>query len=135
MSIGRYLLAVVASGIAVSFVDWFFFGILFHDKYFAYPEVWRIKRGESDAKPIILSTLLGFVTCAAFICGCTWLGLSSYVAISKFALFVWVIAALPLVLTNGIWVKIHSLVLVAHSAGWLARLLVAGVAAGWALRA
>jgi hypothetical protein len=34
-------LAILLSGLAASMTDWFFFGVLFHDKCLVYPEIWR----------------------------------------------------------------------------------------------
>jgi hypothetical protein len=41
----KFVLAVVVSGVAASFTDWVFMGMLFHRKYFETPEVWRLKPG------------------------------------------------------------------------------------------
>ncbi len=42
-------------------------GVLFHKKYFATPEIWRIKPGQSDTRSTVLSSLLGVLSCAAFL--------------------------------------------------------------------
>jgi hypothetical protein len=44
-------LAILLSGLAVSMTDWFFFGVLFHDKYLAYPEIWRPLPGGEGSSP------------------------------------------------------------------------------------
>jgi hypothetical protein len=41
MNIAHFAGAVLAATIVSSFTDWFFFGVLFHSRYQAYPEVWR----------------------------------------------------------------------------------------------
>jgi hypothetical protein len=38
-------LAILAAAIATSLADWLFFGVLFHEKYKAFPEVWRRPEG------------------------------------------------------------------------------------------
>ena len=38
----RVFLAILAAGLATSLTDWLFMGVLFHEKYLAFPEVWRI---------------------------------------------------------------------------------------------
>jgi hypothetical protein len=72
----RFLLAVVLSGFAATFTDWLFMGVLFHKKYLATPEIWRIKPGQNDTRSIVLSSLLGVLSCATFLYLCIWVGTS-----------------------------------------------------------
>ncbi len=53
----RFFLAVVLSGLATSITDWLFMGVLFHNKYLATPEIWRLKAGQSETRGIVLSSL------------------------------------------------------------------------------
>ncbi len=124
----RIALAILASGVAGSLTDWLFMGVLPHGKYFASPEVWRNKPGESEATLIIWSTLLGVMSCAVYVLVCARLGLQTWSATVKFAAAVWAMAAVPILVNNGLWTKIHPVVTVAHLAGWLARFLVCAVA-------
>ena len=119
----RFALAVVVSGITVSFTDWFFFGMLFHDKYSAYPEVWRTS--QAGNRPIWIA--LGFFSCAIFIYVCGRLNLYNYGATLKLALWMWLALALPIIVTNALFIKMHPLVVLAHSLGWLTRLMVAAI--------
>ena len=48
---GKVCLAVVAAGVAGSFTDWLFFGMIFHDKYLVHPEVWK-KRDKGEGAQI-----------------------------------------------------------------------------------
>lgn len=48
-----------------------------------------------------------------------------------FALLVWLMVPVPLVITNALFMKIHPLIVVSHSLGWLAKLAIAAVVAGW----
>ena len=50
MTLSHMALAILLSGLAVSMTDWFFFGVLFHDKYRAYPEIWRQAPADVDGK-------------------------------------------------------------------------------------
>ncbi len=131
----RFLLAVVLSGIAASFTDWLFMGMLFHKKYLATPEIWRVKAGQSDTRSIVLSSLLGVLSCAAFLSLCVWAGaLSSYRATLYVAMLVWIAAAVPVILSNIVWIKMHPLLGVSHSLGWLARFVVSGAIGIWLIR-
>ncbi|MCU1307167.1 MAG: hypothetical protein JWN45_1862 [Acidobacteriaceae bacterium] len=117
----HWFLAILAAGIASSLTDWFFFGVLFHDKYLQFPEVWRSGPNKTETKKIVLSTLLGVFSCAAFILLCAGLGLHSYSATLKLAVAVWLIAFVPTVLTYHVFVKLNSALAVSHSLGYLAR--------------
>jgi hypothetical protein len=126
MNTGHVALAVVVSGIAVSLTDWVFFGVLFHDKYLVHPEVWR-SPGKGETPAIIGSTLLGFVTCGAFVTACPTFHMAGLGQTLEFALAVWLIAPLPLLITNSLYIKMHPLTVLAHALGWLAKLAVVAV--------
>jgi len=125
MNWARFVLAVLVAGIAITFTDWFFFGILFHEKYNVYPEVWRAS--QSGNRPIWIA--VGFFTCAIFIFACARLKLYDYRATLKLAMWMWLALALPIIATDGLFMKLHPLVVVAHSLGWLTRLAVAATTA------
>lgn len=130
MTLGRMALAVFLSGLAVSMTDWFFFGVLFHGKYLAYPEIWRDAAG-GEGKAVFWSILLGFVTCGAFIVACSAFQVRGYAAAASLAAAIWVMVPLPLLITNALFIKLHPLTVVAHALGWLVKLLVAAAAVGW----
>src|ERR1017187_10834384 len=65
-----FFITVVAAGLAASFTDWLFMGVLFHEKYKAYPEIWRKAPGSPDTTLILLSTGLGLITAAVFAALC-----------------------------------------------------------------
>lgn len=129
----RFLLAVVASGVATSFTDWIFMGALFHGKYRETPEIWRIKPGESDKRSILASSLLGVVSCAAFIYLCRWTGATTPRSELHMAGIAWIAGPLPIIFSNIVWIKMHPLLGVSHSLGWLTRFVVSGLIAGWLL--
>jgi hypothetical protein len=126
----KYLLVVVLSGIAGSFTDWLFMGVLFHDKYNAHPEVWR--PGRTDARKILISTLIGAVgSAAAFAYLLVRAGDITLGHSLAWAALVWIAGPLPLLVINGQWLKIHPLVTCAHALGWLARFAVTAGIAAW----
>ena len=130
----RFLLAVVFSGFATTFTDWLFMGVLFHHKYLATPEIWRIKPGQSDTRSIVLSSLLGALSCAAFLRLCVTTGaVLSYHATLRTAFLVCAGGAIPIIFSNIVWIKMHPLLGVSHSLGWLARFVVAGMIGIWLL--
>jgi len=130
----RFLLAVLVSGFIFSLTDWFFAGILFHGKYAAHPQIWRLAPGKSEARSIVGSVALGFFTAAAFMGACAVFAAHGYLRTIELAGLCWLMVPLPLLVTNALWIKMHPLVVVSHSLGWLAKLCVAALAAGWFLR-
>lgn len=136
ISIGRIVAAILVSGVASSLTDWFFGGVLFHGKYMAHPEIWRRTPGSKssgEGQAVAWSILLGFVTCAVFVIACLIFQIPGYVPAMEFAAFVWLMAPLPLLIVNALFIKMHPLTVVAHALGWLAKLLLAGAAVGWLL--
>jgi hypothetical protein len=131
----RFLLAVVISGVATTFTDWLFMGVLFHGKYMATPEIWRVQPGQSDTRSIVLSSLLGVLSCAALLCLYVWSGTPfSYATTLRIAFLVWLASAVPIIASNIVWIKMHPLLGVSHSLGWLARFAVTGAIGTWMLR-
>jgi hypothetical protein len=131
----RFLLAAVLSGFTTTFSDWLFMGVLFHDKYLATPEIWRIKPGQSDTRSIVLSSLLGVLSCVAFLYLCVSTGaFVSHHATIHVAFLVCGAGAIPIIFSNIVWIKMHPLLGVSHSLGWLARFIVTGLIGTWLLR-
>jgi hypothetical protein len=131
----RYVMALVVASVAASFSDWYFMGVLFHDKYLSYPEVWRHtgnRRGESLA--IAWSTLLSVVSAAAFLSLCGRLGMAGQNACFLLGAGLWLVGPLPLLLTQAAFIKIHHLNTLASLAGWLVRLMLFAAAARLILR-
>ena len=130
MNNGHVVVAVVLSGILVSFVDWIFSGVLFHERYTAHPEIWRRPSGP-ETPAIIGSTLLGFVTCGAFVIASPSFHLGGFRQNLEFAVAIWLIAPLPLLISNALWIKMHPLIVLSHSLGWLAKLCVVAAITAW----
>lgn len=126
-----YLAAVLTATVVTSFTDWYFMGMLFHDKYMTHPEIWRAQPGDrkSERLAIAWSTLIGLFSCAVFIRLCEYLGMLGWHDAVSLALGAWLAVALPLLVTNGLFIKIHPLNTLGHSLGWLARLLISAVSA------
>lgn len=126
----RFLLAVLISGIASSITDMIFMGALFRGKYKEAREMFRLQEGESPAPSILASAVIGLVGCAAFIYLCTWTGaLTVPRAELRMAAIVWLAAPLPVILSNVVWTKLHPLLGLSHSLGWLARLVISSLVA------
>lgn len=122
--------AILAAGILGSFTDWLFMGVLFHDAYNAYPEIWRpgIREGK-DRGAIIWASALGFVMSAAVIALCALAGADLWTGLGV-GLLAWLAGPMPALVINGLFVKIDSKITAAHCLGYLVRLLIAGAVAG-----
>ncbi len=126
-----YVAAVLLATVAASFTDWYFMGVLFHDKYMTHPEIWRFSPGDqkSERLAIAWSTLVGLFSCAMFIHICQHIGMLGWHDAIALALGAWLAVAVPLLITNGLFIKMHPFNTLAHSLGWLARLLISAVCA------
>jgi hypothetical protein len=129
----RFILAVATSGVATTFTDWLFMGVLFHRKYLATPEIWRAKPGEPQTRSIVASSIMGVLSCAAFIYLCRWAGVVTPRSELHAAGIAWLAGPVPILFSNIVWIKMHPLIGVSHSLGWLARFAVTGLIAGWLL--
>jgi hypothetical protein len=123
-----YAVAVLVATFVTSLTDWYFMGVLFHDKYMAHPETWRnTGNAKGERLAVALSTLVGFLACAMFIHLALHLGLTGWHTAIAFAVGAWLAVAVPLIVTNGFFIKIHPLNSLAMCLGWLARLLVCAI--------
>ena len=132
MSISRLAAVILLASLIASITDWLFMGMLFHDRYLLYPEVWRGSLDEG-AK-IMQSELIGILACLGFVAVATMLRLRTMGALLAAACLVWLATAVPMLVQDGIWMKIDPLVLCAHSVGWLCRFIITALLCAWLLR-
>ena len=128
MEWGKFLLAVLSAGLATAMTDWFFGGILFHEKYKVYPEVWRDAGGTGENRAVAWSIVLNFVVCAIFTLGISAFGVAGWSKTMLFVLIVWGSSAVPVLITNALFIKLHPLVIVSNSLGWFVKLTLAATA-------
>ena len=121
-----FLAAVAAAVIVTSFTDWLFFGVLFHDRAKATPEIWRPLDTVSDRNRILLSTAIGAVSCAGFAWLCVKTGSLEIMPALCLAVVGWGATALPLMATQVTWIRLHPLVGASYAAGGLARFAITG---------
>jgi hypothetical protein len=122
-------LVTIGAGIVTSLTDWFFAGDWLHRRW-TYPEVWR--QG-NEAKAIALTSPLPFLTCGVFSYVTAWLGIHSVASAIKLAIAVWLIAPLPLILTNAAFMKLHRVFVASYAIGWLLKLTIVAAAVSWFL--
>jgi hypothetical protein len=131
---GMLIAAIMAAGILGTFTDWLFMGVLFHDAYNTYPEIWRpgIRDGKEKAA-ILWASGLGFVMSAGVIALCALVGVGGVWSGLGVAMLVWIAGPLTVIVVNGLFVKLDTRITFAHCLGYLARMLIAGAAAGLVL--
>ena len=130
MEIWRPVLVVVVSSVLASFTDWFFMGVLFHDRYDIHPEVWR--EGRQERSKILWSQVIGVLSCAGLV-GLFFLGRPVLRDYLKVDLLVWFAAVVPITAQNTLWMKLNPLVSASHAVGWLVRFGITAVVAGFFL--
>ena len=122
MDAWRYVLALAVASVATSFSDWYFMGVLFHDKYLAHPEIWR-HSGDKQAEGLAIawSTLTGVLSAGAFLWLAVRLGVAGNNEVFVLAGGLWLAGPVPLLLTQSAFIKIHYLNTLAALLGWLVR--------------
>lgn len=128
---GTVELAILAAAIPAFLTDWLFMGVLFHDAYNTYPEIWwpSVRDGETKGA-LIWSTVLGVITSASVVFVCHLAGNPGLMRDLAIALAMYLAGPFALLLINFQFVKCDLWVLVSHNLGYLARFLIAGAAAG-----
>lgn len=130
MSTEWFIVAVVVAIVVTSLTDWFFGGVLFHGKYKTYPEIWRnTGGGKGESLAVTWSVLLGVLTCVIFIYLAVRLDALSWGRALGLAFGIWLLAPLPLLITNALFIKIHPLNTLSNVTGWLAKLLICAISA------
>jgi hypothetical protein len=129
----RFVLAVLASGLATTFTDWLFMGVFFRRRYLETPETWRQQPGQRDLRGIVFSSLAGTLGCAAFIFLCMWTGALTVRSELHLAELAWIAGPVPILFSNIVWIRINPLLGLSHALGWLARFAASGLIAGWLL--
>jgi hypothetical protein len=131
---GMIILAVVVAGTLGSLTDWLFMGVLFHDAYNRYPEVWRegVREGKSRGA-IIWASVLGYVMTAAVVGLCVISGVHEVLGGLAVGVLAWLAGPPVVIVVANMFVKMDPKITFAHCAGYAARLLIAGAAAGLAL--
>ena len=128
------LAAIAVAGTVGSLTDWLFMGVLFHEAYDRYPEVWREGViGGTNRGPIIWASVLGYVMTAGVVGLCVMAHVTSVVGGLEIGALAWLAGPPVVIVVANMFVKMDPRITVAHCAGYAARLLLAGAAAGFVL--
>jgi hypothetical protein len=126
--------AAVAAGVLGSFTDWLFMGVLFHEAYHRYPEIWRpgVAAG-SEKRAILISSVIGAAMSFAIVGLCVLAHIAGITQGLLVALLAWIAGPLGLMLINGLFIKLDGRIIASHAIGYLMRFAIAGISAGLAL--
>jgi hypothetical protein len=129
----RIVVAVLLAGTINMFTDWLFMGVLFHDRYGRYPEVWwpGLRDKKADTRAILISSALGYLTALGVVALLVHGHADTLSRALLLAFLAWLAGPLVMQVTNGFWIKTDPLITVAHSAGWLVRFLLTAVIANF----
>ena len=122
----HFFAASILGAVLGSLADWVFAGVLFHGRYQRHPEVWRT--GGSETLRIGAAQLLCLVTSVGFVALAVTLDQVDFAGALKLAAMIWLIAPLPTLVTNALFIKIDPLVTASHVIGWLVKLLLIAAA-------
>jgi hypothetical protein len=122
------LWAVLVGALLGSLADWLFAGVIFHERYQLHPEVWR--QGNERGR-IAAAQALCLVTAAAFVLLAWKTHQTDARGALKLAAMIWLVAPLPMLLANAMFIRIDRLVTVSHAIGWLAKLLLIAAATAY----
>ena len=128
------LAAAFGAGTVATFTDWLLMGVLFHDAYNKFPEVWRpgIREG-TERSAIIASSIIGYVMSGATVALCVMAGVHGIAGGLEIAAVAWLAGPFVILVINGFFIKLDGKITFAHCLGWLARMALAGAAAGYVL--
>jgi hypothetical protein len=120
------LKATITSGLVVSMTDWYFFGILFHNRYHEHPGVWRKYKDKKDEmRSISKGCVLSVLTCIGYFVLCDWLNVRGFSSALIVALIIWFIGPFLQIISNVIFMNFGKPIAVSHSLGWIVRFVVA----------
>jgi hypothetical protein len=131
MNWGRVGLVGLLASVVTSFSDWLFMGVLFHEKYLASPEIYHSSAGANEPRFIVYSQLMGVVSCAALTYLCVKASALSIATPLATATIVWLAGPVVVLAQMVLWTKLHPLIGVSQSLGWLVRFIVTALLAVW----
>ncbi|HEY0564538.1 MAG TPA: DUF1761 family protein [Terriglobales bacterium] len=121
-------LAFIFSFIVCQLADWVFAGVLFHGKYQAAPEIWRPRfQGKGETVGIIISSIFTAISVIAIELLLVAARAQSYTDALVYGVAIWFAAALPLIASNAVFIRVHPLNASSHAVGWLVKLVATAV--------
>lgn len=103
------ILAIEASVLAsflASFTDWYFYGVLFHERYHSIPGVWiKYKDKRDEMRSVTLGTAFHSLSSFVFVFGCGYLHLTTLSLSLGAAVGVWLMVPVPLLAALSVFLR------------------------------
>jgi hypothetical protein len=133
MFAGKFFLLVIVMTIAITCIQWFFTGFLFHKYQASTPATWRKESKASYAWSTVIALFFSFMFSLLF---SLWKNKSGLLFISdgiEFGTLVWLCFAIPYEIGTALYVNYSRLFVVGRCLSSLVEYVVAGVLAAWLL--
>lgn len=125
------------AGVISIFTSWLWMGVIFHRFQKETPGTWR----PEGARSYILSIVLQFVTAIGVACLFTLVVRFNISVFAMgfpgallFAIAIWLMLALPILLESAVYINLHPLVVVGQLLNWLTTSTLACLSTAWWLR-
>lgn len=126
---GKFFLTVIVIAVAITFIQWFFIGFLFHKHQAATPMTWRKESSRSYAASTILSLFFAFMFTIVVSLWIDKYGATNIINGIEFGAVCWLTFALPLEIGSAIYVNYSRMFVVGKCISSLVEYIVAGVVA------
>lgn len=130
--IGRVLFAGLAAGVVGVFTSWLLMGKLFHPYQARTPGTWRAQEGPIHYAAASALTIVASLVITGFfaLTGGIHVGTGRLAGGLLFGVLCWAAFALPVLLSQAVFVNLHRGVIVGSLLDWLVVAVLAGGAAG-----
>lgn len=126
---GKFFLTVIVIAVAVTFIQWFFTGFLFHKYQSLTPSTWRKESNRSYAASMLLSLFFAFMFTVVFY---YWKSRSGDMSLTdgiKFGLISWLTFSVITEIGRAIYVNFSRMFVLGQCLSSLFEYVAAGIAA------
>jgi len=124
---GKFFLAIIVITIAITFIQWFFIGFLFHKYQALTPSVWRKESSRSYAASTIVSLFFAFMFTTIFYLWKTKYGVINFPDGIKFSVICWLGFSVTTEIGNAIYVNYSPIFVAGKCLSSLVEYIVAGI--------
>jgi hypothetical protein len=126
---GKFFLTVIVIAVAVTFIQWFFTGFLFHKYQSLTPSTWRKESNRSYAASMLLSLFFAFMFTVVFYFWKSKSGDVNHINGIKFGLICWLTFSVITELGRAIYVNFSRMFVLGQCLSSLFEYVAAGIAA------
>ena len=126
MLTGKFFLAVIAITVAVTFIQWFFIGFLFHKYQALTPSTWRKENSRSYAASMVLSLFFAFMFATIFYFWKNKYGEMHFADGIKFGVICWLTFSVTIEIGSAIYVNYSRMFVAGKCLSSLVEYIVAG---------